>query len=100
VSVAPLDGGPGHHPHDERNAVSDKKNVSKSFEDEQVYGEVLFSLTNTNKHSAGKKRPEAKEQVRFQGIGTVVGRTQDGFADDKAQPQTVYKITCDFIELI
>lgn len=39
--------------------------MAKTFDDDDAYGEVLFTLTNTNGHSAGKHRPEANEQGDF-----------------------------------
>lgn len=79
--------------------MTEKDDSSKSFEDPTSYGEFLFTLSGTNRHPAGGQLA-AKQQVRFQGIGAVIGRVQDGFGSDKEQPVTVYKVTADFIELI
>lgn len=66
-------------------------------EDQEPH-EYLFSLTNTNKHSAGR-RLKPKEQVEFKGAGVVVGEVREGYASDEREPTITYRITCDYLEL-
>jgi hypothetical protein len=62
--------------------------------------ESLFSVGGTNRHSTDKHDLEPGTKVEFKGSGAIVGIDYDGYASESTVPRRIYKITCDFLEIV
>lgn len=59
----------------------------------------LFSVSGTAKHSTTLDL-EPGQLLDFKGSGVVVGVSFEGFADDTKTPVRLFKIQCDYLELV